>query len=112
MSQYNFVKIYKTTVEHAEKLIKSESHDDIMKSFESYSSSFRQLTKILEGLEDKESVRDEIDFMTELHEKVENKLKNRKSEITDNIRKILCREKMRSKYEPTSIKSSLVNKKM
>jgi len=111
MSQYDFVKIQKITTEKAEKLIQCDSPEDIIDLFESYSSSFKQLTQALDNINDKSALREEIDFSLKIHERVEERLELERGNALSGINSELSRESLRSKYNSDDPRPSFLNRK-
>jgi len=103
--------MYDNTTKKANAFLNAGPDADILKLYKHYSASLKQLTQVLKALENKDEVKQQVEILLEIHEKVEEKLVSEKDSAYEKIRTTLCREQLRHKYHSGNIKSSLVNRK-
>jgi len=103
--------MYDNTIKKADVFLNTPYDDEFMKEYEAYSSSLKQLTQVMETLDEKVQYEDEIKKLLVVHKKVEDRLISEKDGIFKKIRTAICREHIQHKYYSKSIKSSLVDRK-
>lgn len=111
MSINDFHNIYDVVMTKAEAFLSSPADSDLLKSYKIYSSSFKQITQILNSLENKDSIRPQIENLLTVHKKVEDRLLSEKDSVFKKIRTTLCREHLKNKYYSKNINKSLIDKK-